>query len=319
MSIVAQAQPDRASLRSPLAVSQSRRSTTSFARRASGYLFLVPYGIVFAMFIVLPFVVSLVLAFCQYDLAAQRPPKFVGLRNFREALVGDPFFWKAVFVTFRYVAWIIPAQLVLSMLLALGMNAMTRGRNTVRAMLFLPGMFSIAVTAILWQWFYNQEFGLFNYLLKKVGIPGVPWLSSSNLAMVSIVLMSLWWTVGGSAAIVLTGLQQIPRQVLEAASIDGANPWQSFWQVTLPMLKPVLLFMVVMNTIGAFQMFAQSMLLTNGGPEMTTRGVVSLIYDTAFGDYRLGYGAAISWLLFLLIVGFSLIQFLLIRRGAAGE
>jgi len=284
-----------------------------FRQHVIGYLFLLPYGASFLVFIVLPFIVSLVLAFCQYDLTSGRSLHFVGLRNFNEAL-HDPFFWKAVWVTFRYVAWMIPPQLILSMLLALGMNAMTRQRNTVRALLFLPGMFSIAVTGILWQWFYNQEFGLFTYLLGLVGIKPIPWLSNISLAMPSIVLMTLWWTVGGSAAVILTGLQQIPTQILEAASIDGATRWQTFWRVTLPMLKPVLLFMVVMNTIGAFQMFAQSMLLTNGGPEMTTRGVVSLIYDTAFGDYRLGYGAAISWLLFLLIAGFSLIQFRLIRR-----
>lgn len=279
-----------------------------------GYLFLVPYAAAFFTFVVLPFIVSLVLAFCQYDLTSQESLRFVGFRNFKEALFGDPFFWKAVGVTFRYVAWIIPTQIIASMLLALGMNAMTRNRNFVRALLFLPGMFSIAVTGILWQWFYNQEFGLFTYLLKLVGLPPVPWLSNVNFAMPSIVFMTLWWTVGGSAAVILTGLQQIPVQISEAASIDGANRWQTFWQVTLPMLKPVLLFMVVMNTIGAFQMFAQSALLTGGGPEMTTRGVVSLIYDTAFANYRLGYGAAISWLLFLLIAGFSFLQFRLIRR-----
>lgn len=287
--------------------------TSRWRDHAAGYLFLSPYAIVFLAFVALPFVVSLALAFCQYDMAAQRPARFVGLANFREALA-DPFFWKAVGVTFRYVIWIIPLQMVIAMLLALGMDAMLRGKQVVRALLFLPGMFSIAVTGILWQWFYNQEFGLFNYLLARVGLPAIPWLSNVNFAMPSIVMMTLWWTVGGTAAVVLTGLQQIPRQILEAAAIDGAGPWQRFWQVTLPMLKPVLLFMVVMNTIGAFQMFAQSMLLTNGGPEMTTRGVVSLIYDTAFANFRLGYGAAISWLLFLLIAGFSLIQYLVLRR-----
>jgi multiple sugar transport system permease protein len=281
--------------------------------RWSGYAYVAPYAIVFIAFVVLPFVVSLTLSFCQYDLVAQRPPRFVGFANYKEA-IHDPYFWKALGVTCRYVVWIIPTQLIVSMLLGLGMHAMTRGQRTIRAMLFLPGMFSIAVTGILWQWFYNQEFGLFNSLFHWIGLPGVPWLSSINLAMPSIVLMTLWWTVGGSAAVVLTGLQQIPRQIHEAASIDGANAWQSFWQITLPMLKPVLLFMVVMNTIGAFQMFAQSMILTGGGPEMSTRGVVSLIYDTAFANYRLGYGAAISWLLFLFIAAFSFLQFRLIRR-----
>jgi multiple sugar transport system permease protein len=281
-----------------------------------GYAFLFPYALAFLTFIVLPFIVSLVLAFSQYDLTSQRPLRFIGLHNFKEALFEDRFFWKAVGATFRYAVLIIPAQMILSMLLALGMDAMTRGKNTVRAALFLPGLFSIAVTAILWQWFYNQEFGLFTYLLRLVGLGPIPWLSNIHLAMPSVVLMTLWWTIGGSAAVLLTGLQQIPRQISEAARIDGASPWQSFWSITLPMLKPVLLFMLVMSTIGAFQLFTQSLLLTTGGPEMSTRGVVQLIYDTAFGDYRLGYGAAISWLLFLMIAGFSLIQFRLIRRFA---
>ncbi|HWP39590.1 MAG TPA: sugar ABC transporter permease [Tepidisphaeraceae bacterium] len=286
------------------------------SQRLAGYLFLAPYTAALLTFVILPLVVSMLLAFCQYDLTTRQSVRFVGLRNFREALFGDPFFWRAVGVTFHYVALIIPSQLVLSMLLALGMHAMTRGLHTVRALLFLPGMFSVAVTGILWQWFYNQEFGLFNYLLRQLGLGPVPWLSNPNLAMPSIVLMTLWWTAGGSSVVILTGLQQIPAQIFEAAAIDGANRWQIFWRVTLPMLKPVLLFMVVMNTIGAFQMFAQAMILTGGGPEMSTRGVVQLIYDTAFGNYRLGYGAAISWLLFVLIAGFSLIQYALLRRAA---
>lgn len=289
---------------------------TTQRRSYWGYLYLAPYATVFMMFVALPFVVSLVLAFCQYEAASGRPPTFVGFRNFSEALQNE-FFWKAVLVTFRYVAWIIPTQLILSMLLGLGMNAMMeRGQRTVRALLFLPGMFSIAVTGILWQWFYNEEFGLFTYLLRKVGLSSIPWLTNKSLAMPSIVIMTLWWTVGGSAAILLTGLQQIPSQINEAARIDGANAWQRFWQITLPLLKPVLLFMVVMNTIGAFQMFAQAFILTGGGPEMSTRGVVSLIYDTAFGDFRMGYAAAISWLLFLLIAGFSIIQYRILRRVA---
>lgn len=299
--------------------------TAGGRRPLTGYLYLFPYGLAFLMFIALPFVLSLALAFCQYDLTTQRPPTFVGLRNFTEALT-DPFFWKAVGVTFRYVIWILPTQIILSMLLALGMNAMMTGQRTVRALLFLPGMFSIAVTGILWQWFYNQEFGLFRFIIRRMGLgslvhsifgtDAVPWLTSVNLAMVSIVLMTLWWTVGGSAAVLLTGLQQIPAQIMEASRIDGANAWQRFWKITLPMLKPVLLFMMVMNTIGAFQMFAQAYILTAGGPELSTRGVVSLIYDTAFADYRLGYGAAISWLLFLIIATVSLIQYAIIRKVA---
>lgn len=283
-------------------------------RQTLGYLFLAPYGLAFAAFVALPFVVSAWLAFSQYDLTRSTGPRFVGLANFREALIEDPFVLRALGVTTKYVVMIIPSQLVLAMLLALGMDAMTRGRNVVRMLLFLPGMFSVAVAGVLWQWFYNTEFGLFNHLLGRLGLGPVPFLSDRTLAMPSIVLMTLWWTLGGAAVVILTGLQQIPRTLYEAASIDGAGRCRTFWSITLPMLKPVLGFMVVMNTIGAFQMFGQAVMLTGGGPEMATRGVVQLIYDTAFANYRLGYGAAISWLLFLLIGGFSLVQMRLLRR-----
>ena len=302
-------------------------STANFAAQSQGrpglspwrYLFLLPYSASFCVFIVLPFGVSLVLSFLQYDLTTQTTARFVGFRNYTEAF-GDPFFWKAVFVTTKFAVLIIPTQLVAAVLLALGMNAITRGRQTVRAAIFLPTLFSVSVAGILWQWFYNGQFGLFNYLLRRacevlhLPLIEVPWLTQPDLAMISIVLMTLWWALGGSAVVILTSLQQIPASLFEAAAIDGAGRWKMFWQVTLPQLRPVLVFMVVINTIGAFQLFAQAMILTHGGPEMSTRGVVQLIYDTAFANYRLGYGAAISWLLFMLIAGFSLIQFLVLRR-----
>jgi multiple sugar transport system permease protein len=282
----------------------------------TSYLFLLPYGLSFVGFIVVPFVVAAVLAFMEFDLTSQQSARFIGLGNFREALY-DPYFWRAVLATMSFVVMIIPTQLGLALLLALGMNAMTRGRHAVRAALFFPGIFNVAVAGILWQWFYNREFGLAAFFLAQFGFEPIPFLSNRYLAMPSIVLMTLWWGVGGPAVVLLSGLQQIPQQIFEAAAIDGASPWQTFRQITLPLLKPVLLFMVVMNTIGAFQVFGQPFLLTRGGPEMATRGVVQLIYETAFNTYRLGYGAALSWLLFLMIAVFSLVQYRILRR--AGE
>jgi multiple sugar transport system permease protein len=281
----------------------------------SSYLFLAPYAAAFCAFIVLPFLVAMVLAFLQLDLASQASPRFVGLRNFTEALA-DPYFWRALRATLSFVVLAVPATLTLSLLLALGLHAMTSGRDAVRAILFLPGMLNVAVAAILWQWFYNGQFGLFNHLLRGAGLDAVPWLSSRWMAMPSIVVMSLWWTIGGATVVLLAGLQQIPPQLWEAAAIDGAGRWQSFRHITLPMLKPVLMFVAVMNTIGAFQVFGQPFLLTRGGPELATRGVVQYIYETAFNNYRLGYGAAMSWLLFAVIGVFSLVQYHLLRRAA---
>src|SRR5262249_51367122 len=158
------------------------------------------------------------------------------------------------------------------------------------------------------------DFGLFNYLLKKLGLHPAPWLSDSAYAMPSIVLMSLWWVLGGTAIVLLAAVQQIPRPLFEAAMLDGAGGRALLSKMTLPLLRPVLLFVVVMNTIGAFQVFGQPFILTRGGPERVTRGLVQYIYEMAFNNYRLGYGAAMSWMLFLVVAVFALVQYRFLRR-----
>lgn len=282
--------------------------------RLPDYIFLAPYTLAFCSFIVLPFIVALVLAFVKLDLTSTQPPEFVGFDNFREAL-HDAYFWKAALATLTFVVMSVPSTILVALLLALGMHAMTNGRNGVRALLFLPGMLNVAVAGILWQWFYNGEFGLFAHLLSKVGLDPVPFLSDRNLVWPAIVVMTLWWTIGGSAVIFLAALQQIPTQLFEAAQIDGAGAWRRFWSITLPSIQPVMLFITVITTIGAFQVFGQPYLLTRGGPELATRGVVQYIYETAFNNYRLGYGAAMSWLLFLIIAVFALLQYRVLRKG----
>ncbi|WP_144241242.1 carbohydrate ABC transporter permease [Fimbriimonas ginsengisoli] len=285
-------------------------------RGLAGLLFLAPYALSFGVFIVLPILVALVLAFMQFDLTARDSIKFVGTKNFVDAWKDD-YFWQAMRATLAYVVLMVPSLLVTALGMALGLNAMTRGRNTVRALLFLPGMLNVAVTGILWQWFYNGEFGLFNFLLKSFHLNPAPWLSDKAYAMPSIVLMSLWWTLGGTSVVLLAALQQIPRQLFEAAVLDGSGPRALFGKIILPLLKPVLLFVVVTNTIAGFQVFGQPFLLTRGGPELSTRGLVQYIYETAFNNYRLGYGAAMSWMLFAVVAIFALIQYGFLRRSTA--
>jgi multiple sugar transport system permease protein len=167
---------------------------------------------------------------------------------------------------------------------------------------------------LLWRWFYNTEFGIFNaYLNKFFGIK-ISWLSDVNWAMPAIVIMTLWWTLGGPMLVLLSAIQNIPTSYNEAAAIDGATGFQTFWRITLPLLRPVLLFSMVMNVIGSFQVFGQVFMITRGGPELSTRTLVQYIYDTAFNNYRMGYAAALSWLLFLVIAVFSVIQFRLMRE-----
>ncbi|MBI1332281.1 MAG: sugar ABC transporter permease [Armatimonadetes bacterium] len=281
----------------------------------TGYLFLVPYGAAFFVFLALPIIVAGVLSVMQFDLTSKETTRFIGAQNYKE-MFGDTYFWQALVATTRYVVWMVPCAVITSLAIALGLNAMSKGRNMIRALIFLPGMFTIAVTAIIWQWFYNLEFGFFNYVLKQLHHDPIPWLSDKALAMPSIAMMALWWTAGGTSIIILTSLQQIPKMYFEAAALDGAGVWQLFRHVTFPLLKPVLLFVVLTSTIAAFQMFPQASLLTNGGPELSTRGVVQYIYETAFQNYRLGYAASISWVLAAITMVFGLIQFALMRRNA---
>ncbi len=279
----------------------------------TGYLFLAPYLLLFVTFVLAPLVYGLGLSLFEWEMLSPAPPRFVGLANYAEALQSE-YFWTALFATARFVVLCVPLTLLLALLAALGIHATPRARQTVyRAVYFLPTLISISVAGILWRWFFNGEFGLFNAVLEPLGVK-VPWLTDASLAMWAIVLMTLWWGLGGPIVVLLAGLGQIPRQYYEAAAIDGAGRVRQFIHITLPQLRPVLLFVSVMNVIGAFQVFGQTYIITGGGPELSTRVLVHYIYETAFNNYRMGYGSAMSWLLFAVIAVFALIQFRVLRE-----
>jgi multiple sugar transport system permease protein len=277
-------------------------------------LFLAPYGVSFLVFIFCPILFAAVLAFTQLDLTSRESFHFVGLSNFSEAL-RDPYFTQASKVTCLYALMIVPSFVVLSFGLALGLDSMTAGRNAVRGLIFLPGMFNVVVASIIWRWFYDGEFGFFNYLLKRAGMTPVQWLGEKTIALPSVVVMSLWWGLGGATIIMLAALQQIPQHLYEAAMLDGATGRRILSNITIPQMRPVLLFIVVTATIGAFQVFGQTFMMTNGGPDRSTTGLVQLIYDTAFNKYRLGYAASISWFLFFMILVVVIIQALALRKA----
>ncbi len=282
-------------------------------RRYSGYLFLAPYLLLFSSFLALPLLYGLILSLFQWELLSPAPPHFVGLANYDEAL-NSVYFWKALWATFRFVLMSVPLTVGLGLALAAGVNAIsTRRQSFYRSAFFLPTLLSISVVGMLWSWFYNTEFGLFNACLGYFGYKA-PWIASERWAMKSIVLMTLWWGVGGPMVILLAGLQQIPRQYYEAAAIDGAGAFSQFRHVTAPLLRPVLLFVTIMNIIGSFQIFGQTFIVTRGGPALSTRVLVQYIYETAFTHYRMGLGAAMSWLLFVCIAVFSIVQFRWVRE-----
>ena len=281
--------------------------------RYSGYLFAAPYLLLFSMFLVFPLMYGLILSFCKWELVSRVPPTFIGVENYQKAFA-DAYFWQALIATGKFVILAAPITVLTALMIAVGLSAIKNSRQTLyRAAFFVPTMITISVTGVLWRWFYNSEFGLFNALLAPLGVK-IPWISDVAYAMPSIVLMTLWWTVGGPMVVLLAGIQQIPPQYHEAASLDGANSWQKFRFVTLPMLRPVLLFVGVLNVIGAFQVFGQVFMITRGGPELSTRTLVQYIYETAFNNYHMGYAAALSWILFLFIAVFSFIQFRLTRE-----
>lgn len=295
------------------AVNGTRRSRRSSLRRWSGYLFLLPYLVLFVTFLLGPLLYGLSLSFYRWELLSQVPPRFAAAGNYREAL-GDQYFWKALWATIRFVVMAVPVIVSLALLIAVGLNSVTSRRQAFyRAAYFLPTVLTISVVGILWRWFYSNEFGLFNEWLRPFGIQ-VPWISDPRYAMPSIALMTLWWTAGGPMVILLAGLQNIPAQLHEASALDGATGWKTFVHVTLPLLRPVLLFVIVMNIIGSFQVFGQTFMITRGGPEFSTRTLVQYIYETAFNNYRMGYAAALSWLLFVVIAFFSFIQFRLMKE-----
>jgi ABC-type sugar transport system permease subunit len=281
--------------------------------RLGGYLFVAPYLLLFAAFLLLPLLFGLGLSFTRYEMLSLQAATFAGLANYREALADTNFRWSLIF-TALFVVMSVPLTVALALLLAVAIQSAPRRRQSFyRLCIFIPTMLTISVVGILWRWFYNGEFGLFNVYLGKLGL-AVPWITSKYWAMPSIVLMTVWWTVGGPVVILLAGLKQIPPAYYEAAAIDGAVGSRRFFSITLPLLKPVLLFVTVLNVIGAFQVFGQTFIVTHGGPEQVTRVLVQYIYETAFNFYRMGYGAAMSWLLFVVILAFSLVQFRALRE-----
>ena len=279
----------------------------------SGYFFAAPYLLLFGVFLVYPLLQGLVLSFMQYDLVSPQPPQFNGFSNYAEAM-GDASFWKSMRATTLFVALSAPLTITFALVVATMIDSIEGARqHFYRVAVFTPTILTVSVAALLWRWLFNNEFGPLNAMLETFGLPRVAWLYTPKTAMFSLVLMTLWWTVGGPILILLAGLKAIPEQYYEAATLDGATGPRAFWFITLPLLRPALLFVIVLNIIGGFQVFGQAFLITGGGPLQSTRVAVQYIYETAFNSYRLGYGAAMSWLLFVVIGVFSLVQFRLMR------
>ncbi len=262
-------------------------------------------------FIMLPVLSSLVLSFAEWDLIGEL--SWIGLDNYIAA-VGDPAILGALRNTLLFIAGYLPSVVVLALGLALLLNRKLKGRIVFRAIYFVPVVTSWVAVSLIWKWLLNPQYGLVNYGLALIDIQGPGWLFDPSWAMAGIVLTSIWKDIGFVTVIYLAGLQDIPENLYEAASLDGASPWQRFWTITVPMLAPTTFFVTTISLISSFQVFDQVWIMTGGGPAGATSVMVEQIYKNAFSYYKMGYASAISWVLFAIIFVVTLAQNLAQRR-----
>ena len=281
-----------------------------------GWGFALPFVIVFTLFLAGPILASLALSFTDFGLRDLRNPlgtDFVGLQNY-QALLEDPKFRKAIVNTAYFVIVGVPLTLLLGLGAALALDrGIRRFRTVFRVGYYLPVVTSIVAIAVVWRFVLNPDQGLVNLLLAQVGIDGPSWLAEPALAMPSIIAMAAWRNLGFAMIVFIAGLQTIPAQLYEAASIDGAGRWQAFRHVTLPLLRPTILFLVVVTTIGYLQLFEEPFVMTEGGPLDQTLSISMYMYQQGFEFFKQGYAAAIAWILFILVAIVAVVQFRLLR------
>ncbi len=269
-------------------------------------LFLSPWIVGFCVFMLYPIASSFFFSFCDYSVLES--PVWMGLDNYRE-LLHDEVFWVSLKNTAYYAGVSLPVGMLVALALAILLNTKVRGMAFYRTIFFLPSIMPVVASAILWLWIFNGQYGVLNYTLSLLGMPGksLPtWLDSPTWAMPALIIMGLWG-VGYSMVIYLAGLQDIPVSLYESAEIDGANWWQKTLHITLPMLSPVIYFNLIMGIIGTFQIFAAPYIMTNGGPERATTFYTFYLFNLAFEDLRMGYACAMAWILFVIILSLTLL------------
>ena len=285
-----------------------RHSRWNITEDLAGYFFMAPTILVIGAFVVLPIIYAVFLSLHKVRLLGGIEYKFIGFGNFLR-LVEDERVWIALSNTAQYVAIVVPTQTVLALVLAVTLNSGVRGKNWWRILYFLPTVTSSAVLTLIFMWIYNTN-GLLNDLLAFLGLPTYNWLGDPAVALKGIMIMNIWSTAPFYMVIYLAALQDIPQTLYEAAALDGANSWQQFIYITVPLLKPVTLFVVTVGVIGTFQLFDQSYIFSNGngGPNNATLTVVLLIYQSVFRNLQMGYGSAIAFVLAAIIITITLIQ-----------
>jgi multiple sugar transport system permease protein len=283
------------------------------------YLFITPHLIFFLIFLAFPLVSGLVISLHQYDFLRPEATRFVGLDNylslFTPGTVEYPIFWNSLGNTVEFVLMSVPVLIIIPLFMALLLNTNVPGKNIYRAIYFAPWVLSSAVVGLLGFWIFQSQGGLMNYYLKDLGMFSPRWLSTMPWAWYAILIVTVWWTSGFNMIIILAALQNIPESLYEAGSIDGANWWQRLLYITLPMLRPVMVFIIIITIIASFNLFAQPLFMTNGGGPAQSGGggatepIMIRIYNESFVRNRMGMGAAMSFVVASIMIVISYLNF----------
>jgi multiple sugar transport system permease protein len=280
-------------------------------------LLMAPFLLLYLLFIIGPSIYMIIMSFFDGSLVKSGLGPFAGLRNYGEAL-SSPAFWQSMWHTLWFTILTTPPLVILAFVFALLADRVTRGRWFFRLAFFLPYVLPSAVVALIWMWLYTPEIGLLGRVVTAFGFPEPSWLGNPNLAMWSLALTTVWWTLGFNFVLYLAGLQDIPRDLYEAASIDGAGPWQQIRKITIPMLARTTTLVVVLQIIASLKVFDQMYIMTSGGPNFSTRPALEYIYDEAFTNFRVGYASAASTLFFILVLAVSAVWVILTRNQEQG-
>lgn len=281
-------------------------STLARQEERWAYLFLSPSIAGLLFFTVGPVIESFLISLSQYDV--MKPPTFIGIQNYVQLFTADKVFLDALRNTFYYTFVATPLGIVLSLLLALAMNQKIKGIVVLRAIYFVPVITSSVAISLLWSWIYNPNFGILNWLLSFAGIQGPEWLASDTWAMPAIIIMAVWQGLGYEMTIFLAGLQGIDTVFYEAAKIDGADAWQRFLHITVPLISPTTFFLLVITIIGGFQVFVPMYIMTQGGPNYSTISIVEHLFNNGFTYLHMGLASAMAYVLFAIVFVFTLIQ-----------
>jgi len=292
-----------------------RRGTTRREDDRAGWGLMTPFLVLYVLLLIGPLVYGVIMSFSNASLVQSGLSGFAGFSNYSEALRSSDF-WSSMWHTVLFTLITTPALVVLALVFAMLAERLRHGRWFWRLVFFAPYVVPSAAVALIFGWLYAAQGGLFGTWLSDIGIDSPNWLGSSSWAMASIALMTIWWTIGFNFVLYLAGLTDIPRELYEAAAVDGASPWVQMRQITIPLLRRTTLLITMLQILASLKVFDQMYLLTGGGPNFSTRPVIEYIYDMGFTDYRSGYAAAASMLYFIGLIVVSAVWFVINRRQA---